>query len=75
MRALLLLLPVLAFAQEDRDKTRELIEAAYRMEAVQEYCMMKPDGVKTVEVEGVPVPVDCTLWYRWYEAEQRKKVG
>jgi len=71
---LLLLLSLPLMAQEaPRERVRKLNDAAYRMDEVKEHCTSQPDSSITVEVEGEKVPVDCGLWYIWWEAELKKE--
>lgn len=69
--AILWLLPMMVFAQSAQERARDLVERAYRMERVQRVCLADPSRFIEVEVDGFRVVVDCSIWLRWYEANQR----
>jgi hypothetical protein len=76
MKRLLLLLSLFSYEATPQDaaqiseRSRELLDIAYRMPQVVRFCTDNPDSVYTVEIEGVTILVRCRSWVDWMETHE-----
>jgi hypothetical protein len=57
-------------AAQISERSRELLDIAYRTQQVVRFCTDNPDSVYTVEIEGVTILVRCRSWVDWMETHE-----